>query len=179
MTSRHPRSKATSCNGLGDHRETWHSLSEAPPWGLKAFPSFRKEIVISARTSKMEPLVRCINIFVRRHLSHLSYTSVALVHGAGIAPMNLHTHGHDDCALTGEIAIGDFDGGYLFTTGYLGGGGGCRPVHGHIGGSDSFGEAWSMQEPASSSMHIICIDQRVGVGIAMLLYATRVHRGHA
>ena len=36
--------------------------------------------------------------------------------------MNLHTHGHNDCALTGEIAIGDFDGGYLFTTGYLGGG---------------------------------------------------------
>ena len=36
--------------------------------------------------------------------------------------MNLHTHGHHDCALTGEITIGDFDGGFLFTTGYLGGG---------------------------------------------------------
>ena len=36
--------------------------------------------------------------------------------------MNLHTHGHDDCALDGEITIGDFDRGYLFTTGYLGGG---------------------------------------------------------
>ena len=36
--------------------------------------------------------------------------------------MNLHTHGHDDCALTSEITIGDFDGGYLFTTGYFGGG---------------------------------------------------------
>ena len=34
--------------------------------------------------------------------------------------MNLHTHGNDDCALTSEITIGDFDGGYLFTTGYLG-----------------------------------------------------------
>ena len=36
--------------------------------------------------------------------------------------MNLHTDGRDDCALTGEITIGDFDGGYLFTAGYLGGG---------------------------------------------------------
>ena len=36
--------------------------------------------------------------------------------------MNLHTNGQDDCALTGEITIGDFDGAYLFTTGYLGGG---------------------------------------------------------
>ena len=70
----------------------------------------------------MEPLVRCIKNFVRQHLPHLSYTSIALVHGAGSAPMNLPTHGQDDCALTGEITIGDFDGGYLFTTGYLGGG---------------------------------------------------------
>ena len=70
----------------------------------------------------MEPLVRCINNFVRRHLPHLSYTSIALVHGAGRAPMNLHTDGHDNCPLTGEVTIGDFDGGYLFTTGYLGGG---------------------------------------------------------
>ena len=66
----------------------------------------------------MEPLVRCINDFVRGHLPHLSYTSIALVHGVGVAPVNLHTHGHDDCALTGEITIGDFDGGYLFTTSY-------------------------------------------------------------
>ena len=36
--------------------------------------------------------------------------------------MNLHTHDDDDFALTGEITIGDFDGGYLFTTGYLAGG---------------------------------------------------------
>ena len=68
----------------------------------------------------MEPLVRCIERFVRRHLPHLSYTSIAPVHGAGGAPTNLHTHAHDDCALTGKITIGDFDGGYLLTTGYLG-----------------------------------------------------------
>ena len=92
--------------------------------------------------------------------------------------MNLHTHGHDDCALTCKIIIGDFDGGYLFTTGYLGGGR-SRPVHGHIGGSKLYGDAGWMQEPASSSMHIICMDLRVGVRNAMLLYATRVHRGLA
>ena len=39
----------------------------------------------------MEPLVRCINEFVRRHVPHLSYTSIALVHGAGTSPRNLHT----------------------------------------------------------------------------------------
>ena len=31
---------------------------------VKAFPSFHKEIAISARTSKMAPFVRCINEFV-------------------------------------------------------------------------------------------------------------------
>ena len=36
-----------------------------------------------------------------------------------------------------------------------------------------------MQELVSSWMHIICMDLRVGVGNAMLLYATQVHRGHA
>ena len=36
--------------------------------------------------------------------------------------MNLHTHGHDDCALTSEVTIGDSGGGEVFTTGYLGGG---------------------------------------------------------
>ena len=89
---------------------------------VKAFPSFCKEIAISARTSRMKPLVRCIHEFVRRHVPHLSYTSIALVHGAARAPINLHTHGHDDCALRGEITIGYFDGGSLFRTGFLGGG---------------------------------------------------------
>ena len=70
----------------------------------------------------MEPSVRCIYNFVQRHLPHLSYTSIALVHVAWSAPMILHTQGHDDCALTCEITIGDFDGGYLFKSGYLGGG---------------------------------------------------------
>ena len=36
--------------------------------------------------------------------------------------MNLYTHGRDHSALTGEITIGDFVGGYLFTIGFLGGG---------------------------------------------------------
>ena len=66
--------------------------------------------------------MRCMNEFVRRHHPHLSYTSIALVHGAERAPMNFHTHGHNDCALCGEINIGDFDGGYLVTTSYLRGG---------------------------------------------------------
>ena len=69
----------------------------------------------------MEPLVQCINEFVRQRLAHLSYASIVLVHSAGRSPMNLHTHGRSDCALTSEITIGDFDGGYLFTMGYLGG----------------------------------------------------------
>ena len=91
-------------------------------WATKTFRSFGKEITFSARTSKMEPLVRCIDDFVRRHLPHLFHTSIALVGGARRAHMNLHTHGCDNCALTGEITVGDFNGGYLLTTGYLGGG---------------------------------------------------------
>ena len=51
-----------------------------------------------------------MNEFVRGHLPRLSYTSIVLVDGAGRAPMNLHTHGRHDCAPTGEITIGDFDG---------------------------------------------------------------------
>ena len=58
-------------------------------------------------------------------------------------------------------------------------GGKSWPVHGHIGGSESYGLAWSMHEPASSSMHMICMDLRVVVGNAMLLYATQVHHWHA
>ena len=53
---------------------------------VKAFPSFHKEIGISTRISKMEPLVRCINEIVRRHLPYLSYTSIAFVHGAWREP---------------------------------------------------------------------------------------------
>ena len=47
--------------------------------------------------------------------------------------MNLHTHGHNNCALTGEITIGDFDGGYLLTTGFLGGGGVKARAPAHLG----------------------------------------------
>ena len=46
-------------------------------------------------------------------------------------------------------------------------------------GGESYGDAWWMQEPAPSSMHIVCMDVRVGVENAMLLYATQVDRGHA
>ena len=126
----------------------------------------------------MEPLVRCTNNFVRRHLPHLSYTSIALVHGAESAPTNLHTHGHNDCALTGESPL-VISMGVTFSQRVIWVGGKSRRVHGHIGGSDSYGDAWSMQELAFSSMHIICMDLRVGLGNAMLLYATRVNRGHA
>ena len=64
--------KLRHAKGLGEDRETWHSLSEASPWVIMAFPSFCKEIAMSARTSKMVPLVRCINEFVRQYLPHLS-----------------------------------------------------------------------------------------------------------
>ena len=107
-----------------------------------------------------------------------TYTSIGLVHGAGRAPMTLHTHGGNDCALTGEITIGDFDGD-TFSLPVIWEGGKSRPVHGHIGGSESYGDTWSMQEQASPSMHIICMDLRVRVGNTMPLYATQVHRGHA
>ena len=50
---------------------------------------------------------------------------------------------------------------------------------GTLGRGKSYGDAWSKQEPASSSMHIIWVDLSVGVGNAMLLYATQVHRRHA
>ena len=53
--------------------------------------------------------------------------------------MNLHTHGHDDCALTGETTIGDFDGGYLFTTGYLGEGDVKARAWAHLGGATRMG----------------------------------------
>ena len=52
-------------------------------------------------------------------------------------------------------------------------------MHGHIGESDPYGDFALMQEPASSSIYISCMDLRVSVGNAMLLYATRVHCVHA
>ena len=92
--------------------------------------------------------------------------------------MNLHTHGHDDCALTGKITMGDFDCRYLFTTGYLGWVEVKASAWAHLR-SDSYRDAWSMQEPASFSMHIICMDVHLATGNTMLLYATRVHHWHA
>ena len=92
--------------------------------------------------------------------------------------MNLHAHGRDDCALTGEITIGDCDGGYPFTTGHLGGWDVKARAWAHWGERIIWG-CLVQQEPASSLMHIICMDLRVGVGNAMLLYATQVHCGHA
>ena len=98
-------------------------------------------------------MVRDVNEFVPGHLPHLSYTSIALVHGAGRAPMKDHTHHRNNCALTGKIIIGDFDGG-----------GTSSPLHGHIWGSESYGDAWSMQEPAPSPMHILCMDYALAWG---------------
>ena len=53
--------------------------------------------------------------------------------------MNLHTRGHKDWSLTGKISIGDFDGGYLFTTSHLGGRGGQGPWMGTFGGANHKG----------------------------------------
>ena len=127
---------------------------------LRQFQAFAEAIAISARTSKVEPLVQCINEFVGRHLSHSSCTSTFIIMAATIVL---------------SPSMGD-----TFTQPVIWEGKKSRPVYGHIGGEQIInGNAWSMQEMGSSSMHIICMDLRVGAGKAMLLYATQLHRGHA
>ena len=49
-------------------------------------------------------------------------------HGVGDHPMLVHTHPKDDSPLTGEIALGDFVGGELFTSALLCSNGPSRPA---------------------------------------------------
>ena len=54
--------------------------------------------------------------------------ALAVVHGVGDHPMLVHTHPKDDSPLTGEIALGDFVGGGLFTRALLCANGPSRPA---------------------------------------------------
>ena len=49
-------------------------------------------------------------------LTQLTNTAFTVVHAVGDPPMLVHTHPKDDSPLTGEIALGDFSGGELFTS---------------------------------------------------------------
>ena len=53
---------------------------------------------------------------------------ILVVHGVGDHPMLVHTHPKDDSPLTGEIALGDFVGGGLFTSALLCANGPSRPA---------------------------------------------------
>ena len=81
----------------------------------------------SANEERSE-LVRRVNAHIRSVLPQLTYTALAVVHGVGDHPMLVHTHPKDDSPLTGEIALGDFVGGELFTSALLCANGPSRPA---------------------------------------------------
>ena len=77
----------------------------------------RVQVVVQTRRDP--DLVRRVNAHIRSVLPQLTYTALAVVHGVGDHPMLVHTHPKDDSPLTGEIALGDFVGGELFTSALL------------------------------------------------------------
>ena len=80
------------------------------------------------QTRRDPELVRRVNAHIRSVLPQLTYTALAVVHGVGDHPMLVHTHPQDDSPLTGEIALGDFVGGGLFTSALLCANGPSRPA---------------------------------------------------
>ena len=76
-------------------------------------------VQVAVQTRRDPDLVRHVNAHIRSVLPQLTYTVLAVVHGVGDHPMLVHTHPNDDSPLTGEIALGDFVEGELFTSSLL------------------------------------------------------------
>ena len=85
-------------------------------------------VQVAVQTRRDPDLVWPVNAHIRKVLSQLTYTALAVVHGAGDHPMLVHTHPKDDSPLTGEIALCDFVGGELFTSALLCANGPSRPA---------------------------------------------------
>ena len=85
-------------------------------------------VQVAVQTRRDPDLVRRVNAHIRSVLPQLTYTALAVVHGVGDHPILVHTHPKDDSPLTGEIALGDFVGGGLFTSALLCANGPSRPA---------------------------------------------------
>ena len=89
---------------------------------------FNRRFNRAVQTRRDPELVRRVRAHIRSVLPQLTYTALAVVHGVGDHPMLVHTHPKDDSPLTGEIALGDFVGGGLFTSALLCANGPSRPA---------------------------------------------------
>ena len=76
-------------------------------------------VQVAVQTRRDLDLVRRVNAHIASVLPQLTYSALAVVDGVGDHPMLVHTHPKDDSPLTGEIALGDFFGGGLFTSALL------------------------------------------------------------
>ena len=85
-------------------------------------------VQVAVQRRRDPDLVRRVNAHIRSVLPQLTYTALAVVHGVGDHPMLVHRHPKDDSPLTGEIALGDFVGGELFTSALLCAIGPSRPA---------------------------------------------------
>ena len=96
-------------------------------WGAVTVQGHHR-VQVTVQTRRDPDLVRRVNAHIRSVLPQLTYTALAVVHGVGDHPVLVHTHPKDDSPLTGEIALGDFVGGELFTSALLCANGPSRPA---------------------------------------------------
>ena len=96
-------------------------------WGAVMVQGHHR-VQVAVQTRRDPELVRRVTAHIRSVLPQLTYTALAVVHGVGDHPMLVHTHPKDDSPLTGEIALGDFVGGELFTSALLCANGPSRPA---------------------------------------------------
>ena len=82
----------------------------------------------AVQTRRDQDRVRCVKAHIASVLPQLTYTALAAVHGVGDHPMLVHTHPKDDSLLTGEIDLGVFSGGELFTSALLCANGSSHPA---------------------------------------------------
>ena len=85
-------------------------------------------VQVVVQTRRDPNLVRRVKAHIRSVLPQLTYTALAVVHGVGHHPLLVHTHPKNDSPLTGEIALGDFVWGELFTSALLCANGPSRPA---------------------------------------------------
>ena len=96
-------------------------------WGA-VMVQWHHRVHVAVQRRRDPDLVRRVNAHILSVLPQLTYTALAVVHWVGDHAMLVHTHREDDSPLTGEIALGDFVWGELFTSALLCANGPSRPA---------------------------------------------------
>ena len=109
----------------------WRERHRAPYrrqlWGAVGVQGHHR-VQVAVQTWRDLDLVWRVNAHIGSILPQLTYTALAVVHGVGDHPMLVHRHPEDDTLVMGEVALGDFVRGELFTSALLCANGPSRPA---------------------------------------------------